>query len=395
MNTKVDAPRTIFRPVDLTPDASGYLDIIRSLAAMAVMFGHCRAFYFVDYAHVAPSMSTVPVKTIYFLTGFGHQAVMVFFVLSGLFISSSVLRNLERSTWNWRNYIIDRGVRLYLVLVPGLLLGALWDLVGVRFLNHSGIYSAPLVAFGSGVPAEQLNMSSFFGSLFFLQTRFTTVLGSNGPLWSLFNEFWYYVLFPVLIAVILSVKRRSVTVVVYVGVAMLAALVLGGALSGFVVWLAGGSIALTSRYFRFAASRGWPGDVYTLCAAALAGICLFAARANRGWLGSDLAVGLSFALLTHGIVQLRVPLGTIGLRLAKTFAGFSYSLYVLHFPLLLLIRAKWLPTFRWQPDGTHLLLGAGIAAGVLFYAFAIAHITEQKTSVVRSWIRRQFASALD
>jgi hypothetical protein len=85
----------------------------------------------------------------------------------------------------------------------------------------------------------------------------------------------------------------------------------------------------------------------------------------------------------------------IGLRLANTFAGFSYSLYVLHFPPLMLTRAKWLPTFRWQPDGIHLLAGAGIAAGVLLYAFAIAHVTEQRTSVVRSWVRRQFASAYE
>jgi peptidoglycan/LPS O-acetylase OafA/YrhL len=269
----------------------------------------------------------------------------------------------------------------------------MWDLVGVHFFNHSGIYSAPLVAFGDGIPAQRLNMSSFFGSLFFLQTRFTTVLGSNGPLWSLFNEFWYYVLFPVLIAVIMSAKYRSLTVFMYLGMAVFVVWVLGGALSGFVVWLAGGSVALTSRYFRFAGTRGWAVVLYTVCAAALAGTCLLAARAHRGWLGSDLAVGLSFALLTHGLLQLRVPLGMTGLRLAKTFAGFSYSLYVLHFPFLLLIRAKWLPLFRWQPDLIHLLRGAGIAAGVLVYAFVIAHFTEHKTSVVRTWVRRQFASA--
>lgn len=111
------------RPIDLTPTASGYLDIVRSLASMAVMFNHWRAFYFVDYQAVAPPMKTVLVKTLYFLTGFGHQAVMLFFVLSGFFISSSVLRNFERGTWHWRDYAIDRGVRLYLVLVPGLLLG--------------------------------------------------------------------------------------------------------------------------------------------------------------------------------------------------------------------------------------------------------------------------------
>ena len=360
---------------------------------MAVMLGHCRAFCFVDYRHVVPSMSTVPVKAVYFLTGFGHQAVMVFFVLSGLFISSSVLRNLERGTWRWRDYVIDRGVRLYLVLAPGLLLGALWDLVGVHFFNHSGIYSAPLVGFDNSIPAQQLNLTSFFGSLFFLQTRFTTVFGSNGPLWSLFNEFWYYVLFPLLIAVIVSAKRRSITVIPYLGGAILAAWVLGDAISGFVVWLAGGGVALTSRYLRFGASHRWVAVLYTTCAATLAGICLVAARANRELLGSDLAVALSFALLTYGIVQLSLPLSAVGLRLAKTFAGFSYSLYVLHFPLLLLIRAQWLPAFRWQPDGMHLLLGAVISGGVLFYAFVIAHITERKTSVVRSWVRRQFRAA--
>jgi peptidoglycan/LPS O-acetylase OafA/YrhL len=393
MNAGSVARRSMLRPVELTPDASGYLDIIRALSAMAVMFSHWRGFYFVDYKQIAPAMSTIPIKLIYVLTGFGHQAVMVFFVLSGLFISSSVLRSLEKSTWSWRNYAIDRAVRLYVVLLPGLLLGALCDLVGIHFFNQTGIYSAPLAQFGDVSPAQQLNMSSFVGSLLFLQTRFTTVLGSNGPLWSLFNEFWYYVLFPVLIAVVLSARRRSIMIVVYVGVAICAAWILGGALSGFIVWLAGGCVALTSRYLRFPPSHSWLPGLYTLCAGALTGICLSAARANRGWFGSDLAVGLSFALLTHGIVQLHVPLGAIGLRLAKTFAGFSYSLYVLHFPLLLLIRARWMPTVRWQPDTVHLCLGACIAAGVLLYAFAIAHVTEQKTSVVRFWVRRHCACA--
>ncbi len=380
------------RPVDLTPAASGYLNIIRSLAAFAVVFHHWRGFYFVDYPGVEQAMKTVPVKTLYFLTGFGPQAVMLFFVLSGFFISSSVLRNMERGTWHWRNYVIDRGVRLYLVLVPGLLLGALWDSVGIRFFNDSGIYSAPLQPFGSSVPADQLNLLSFFGNLLFLQTRFTTVFGSNGPLWSLFNEFWYYVLFPILIAFILSVRRRSKLAAAYAGVAIFTAWVLGGALSGFVVWLAGASIALSARYLRFDACHAWASTLYTICAAALAGVCLFASRVSHGWLGSDLAVGLSFALFTHGIVQIPATLSRIILRLAKNLAGFSYSLYVLHFPLLLLIRAKWLPVFRWQPDGMHLLWGAGIATGVALYAYTIAYSTERKTSTVRSWVSRYVCS---
>lgn len=160
------------------------------------------------------------------------------------------------------------------------------------------------------------------------------------------------------------------------------------------MWLAGGSVALTSRNFRFPQSRSVTAGLYVLFAATLAGVCLFTARTNRGWLWSDLVLGLAFALLMHGIIQLDIPLGSIMLRLAKTFAGFSYSLYVLHFPLLLLVRAMWLPKIPWQPDGIHLVMGAAIAVGIFLYAFAIANITENKTRVVRYWVRRQFASNL-
>ena len=38
--------------------------------------------------------------------------------------------------------------------------------------------------------------------------------------------------------------------------------------------------------------------------------------------------------------------------LARTLAGFSYTLYLVHFPALLLLRAIWgNPTADWQPDG--------------------------------------------
>ena len=102
----------ILHPIDLTPNASGYLDIMRFVAAMAVMFEHWRGILFTDYKQIASSNITAPVRAMYFLTDFGHQAVMVFFVLSGFLISSSVLRNMERSTWSWRGARYNRGAFL-------------------------------------------------------------------------------------------------------------------------------------------------------------------------------------------------------------------------------------------------------------------------------------------
>jgi peptidoglycan/LPS O-acetylase OafA/YrhL len=43
--------------------------------------------------------------------------------------------------------------------------------------------------------AEHLGFSTFVGNLLQLQTIVVSSLGSNGPLWSLANEWWYYVLF--------------------------------------------------------------------------------------------------------------------------------------------------------------------------------------------------------
>jgi len=381
----------MFSPVQLTPAASGYLDIVRSLAAMAVFLDHWRACILADYGDVDPVLKTLPVKALYFLSGFGPQAVMIFFVLSGLFISSSVLRSLERGKWSWRDYAIDRAVRLYVVLIPALVLGALWDFLGIHFFSDSGVYLA--------IATRLFRWQAFLGSLFFVQTRFTPSFGSNDPLWSLFNEFWYYALFPVLLGLIIALNRRRLAALGYVGAAAAICWMLGGQIWGFAVWLAGGAVALTSRWFRFKGQDRWPLLAYTTAAGALAAICLTVARNKGGWLGSGLAVGVSFAFLTHGMVQWTFGPGEIGQRLGRIFAGFSYSLYLVHVPIVFLIRAVlmhsgWLPKARWQPDGVHLLIGAAVSAAVFSYAFALAQMTEARTSVVRSWVRNRVAHQL-
>ena len=376
------------QPLKLTATTSGYLDAIRALASLAVMFGHWRGLFFVDYPNIEPANTTSAVKTRYALTGFGHQAVMIFFVLSGFFVSSSILRRLTKSDWSWRDYAIDRGVRLYVVLLPGLVLGFFWDFIGSHYCNAAGIYSAPLIPFGDGIVSEQLTWTAFFGNLLFLQSGLTTVFGSNGPLWSLFNEFWYYVLFPVLLSLILAAQRRSIKAICgYSAVAVLSAALLGSQLSGFLVWLAGFLIALTARHWAFGNSRKFLAAAYSGVLGAISGLCLFAARTHGSWIGSDIAVGLTFALFLHGFLQLQLPLAAFGLAMAKTFAGFSFSLYVLHFPLLLLIRANLIPGARWQPDWTHVTYGIGISIVVILYSYLIARMTEFKTGTVRTWIR--------
>src|SRR3979409_401158 len=95
------------------------LDLIRGIAAIMVLTGHLRALIFADYSQ----QQAVPIigKIFYFLTGFGHQAVVIFFVLSGFFITKSIYGSLQKNQWSVSIYAIHRLSRLWMVLITGLL----------------------------------------------------------------------------------------------------------------------------------------------------------------------------------------------------------------------------------------------------------------------------------
>jgi peptidoglycan/LPS O-acetylase OafA/YrhL len=117
-------------------------------------------------------------------------------VLSGYLISGSIFRMVERNTWNWKLYLTHRLVRLWIVLVPALLLGAALDLSGIRLNLAPALYAGMTGTHMLGNIPASLNLKTFAGNLFFLQGILTPTLGSNTPMWSLANEFWYYLLFP-------------------------------------------------------------------------------------------------------------------------------------------------------------------------------------------------------
>jgi len=375
-------------PRTLTPAASAHLDLIRAVAASAVMWGHLRGDFFVDFQHIRHSGALLEV--LYSLTGFGHQAVMVFFVLSGFLISSSVISGQMSGTWSWRDYAINRSSRLYVVLIPGLLFGLLWDKLGISLFASTGLYSHPLESFGPAIAQNQITIRTFIGNLFFLETIVCPTFGSNGPLWSLSNEFWYYVLFPMGLFAGLAWAKHSTRWAIPLTIVAFGLLVFLGSekVIGFLVWMAGCVLVIAYSAFSSLAKR-WLISYALISSLALAG-CLMAARTGRlAALGTDLSVGIAFTLFLFAVLYM--DFGARSARYhnaARFFAGFSYSLYVLHFPLLLFLRAWIVPSQRWQPDVPHLFYGATIGAVALSFAWLVSTFTENKTRVVRNWMRR-------
>jgi peptidoglycan/LPS O-acetylase OafA/YrhL len=130
--------KTQIQPIYNIPSMRNYrwsthLDLLRGLAALLVFLGHMRVLLFIEYSEI--SNPSFLIKRLNSLTVLGHQSVMIFFVLSGFFISASVIRRIQQKQWSWVNYLVDRLTRLYVVLIPALLLSSFWDFLGIKIFG--------------------------------------------------------------------------------------------------------------------------------------------------------------------------------------------------------------------------------------------------------------------
>jgi peptidoglycan/LPS O-acetylase OafA/YrhL len=367
---------------------------IRGLAAIAVLIGHIRGLFFVDYESVRGSM---PMKLLYMLTGLGHQAVIVFFVLSGFFIGASVVTSSSSGRWSWSRFGLRRFTRLYVVLIPALVLTAAWDLAGMGLFGTAGIYSGSIQARHLDLPnvTETLSLPLLLGNLAFLQHIFVTSFGSNGPLWSLSYEFWSYLTFPLVFRAFVSSEKTGARVGYAVAAGLL--FLVGGFDFRFYfgIWALGAVLAYiwTRRPFRF----GHP--VITLGAIGIFSVTLLVARgkllAARHL--EDVLLGLGtvlllFVLLARGEKAESRRTGRIAAayqRGGDVLAGFSYTLYVAHYPVLTFLQAWIVGPTRWQPELRLLGFAAFLCVLiVVVYVYPLARITEGRTDRARHLLER-------
>jgi peptidoglycan/LPS O-acetylase OafA/YrhL len=81
------------------------------------------------------------------------------------------------------------------------------------------------------------------------------------------------------------------------------------------------------------------------------------------------------------------------IRISRSLARASYTLYVVHVPFLILLTALLLGERRWVPDAQHILKGLGILAVTFLYAYLVASLTEFHTDSVRHWVEAKLGLA--
>lgn len=373
-----------------------WLDAFRWVAALCVVITHTGNRLLTNINDIDLHQRTVIHYGFTFLTGFAHQAVMVFFVLSGFLVGGSLMREWQRTgTADLRLYLIKRLVRLWVVLLPALVL--------VIAANAAALWLFDAQSHGVFDTRDLLGRmapGAFACNALFLQTVACWEYGRNAALWSLSNEFWYYVAFPLLVMGLFPGRagwRTLMPLALAAGLlGVLTAFQFTGAWIGpyFVIWLAGVYVAVARR--PPVPLRPWTAGLVFLAflvATRLAirrevfeGSPLFT-------LGYDLVVTALFAnLLLCLKTAPALPPPPLG-RLNTRFAGMSFSLYCIHTPVLTLFAAAsmhWLGV-GWQmvPRGAETwvltMAGMGLCVGA---AFVFAHVTERHTDAVRRRVQR-------
>lgn len=352
-----------------------WFDALRALAATIVVISHVRDLVVTDYAGGGAAA-----KLFYFVAGLGHAGVVAFFVLSGFWIAKSVTRRADRTDF-WGDYLRDRLSRLGVVLVPALVLGGAIDWWGSIHLSLP-LYSGATGAHSIAVPIDESFTSiSAIGTLLFLQGLVVPPFGSNGPLWSLAYEFWFYIWFA---AIWLAIRHRRPTVAL---AALGLALVEPALLWGFATWLTGAAAyaVVTMPRWRVSVMRAaWP--LLAIGVAATAAALVAIRLRPDAWM--DPPLGGAVAVLLVGLVATRASYPTLLDRVSRFGAEASFSLYAIHFPVAALAAAYLTREGR-------LPLSAGSVGAIVAITFAciagarlFGALTEAHTGVVRHWLRQ-------
>lgn len=366
-------------PTSVPTKAQSGLHWLRGLMALLVLVEHVRSLLFVRYVELEhPSLLT---QGFYFVTAWGSQAVIVFFVLSGYLITRLYARALTTGEMGWASFALNRAVRLYLVLVPALVLTWALGALSSSTDDEPGL--------------------TFVGHLLFLQPVHGDLFKNNPPLWSLGFEGMAYLAFASAAVGVRYLRQPSAAKIGRVLPWLLVAgvcIFFGSWFWHYMsLWLLGAAAALFqgSAFVKRSLSPTAGKWALAACISLLTGSFVItrfgAALVVQDWLVAASAA-LCIALFHHarGSEKATQDHRSVGEMLSRR----AYSVYVLHYPLLALLATQ-LGSSKGHPSFYGLLGALATCLCVIVLSGGFAQVTEAQTSRVRRLLSRRTRATID
>ncbi len=350
-----------------------WLDWLRFGAALLVLLVHARGGTWVEWGRLDPADRTWFMFSAFTLTRLGLEAVVTFFVLSGFLVGGKALERTLAGSFGLRAYAVDRFTRIWIPLIPALLLT--WGVAVIR----------------GGAPPSALQ---YLGNLAGLQGTLCNSVPGNPPLWSLAYEIWFYLLAgSVAIILLPGTGRRAAFTGCVLIIVCFAVFTKLKAVYLF-CWLLGAVSYLGAPWLsrRLVALAGVPVAIVGCILAELTTETVSLDKsAIRAWLPSNdvavliVAAGLSMIVPLVSRAKPGSPLAVGVERRGSFLAAFSYTLYLTHYPLLMLW-AHFSPERSPAITPSSLLVFLSKVGCSLVIAWLIYLPFEAQTGRVRRWL---------
>ncbi|QBY01301.1 acyltransferase [Rhodophyticola sp. CCM32] len=179
----------------MSPGQSTLLDALRAFAAHCVLLGHIL------------SLSIFPELR----TGLGDLGVVIFFVLSGFLIASTSTAKADRSRYLFQDYLLDRAFRIFAPYLPALIAVFILDGLTLRFstVQTYAEYFTLKDFTASLLMLQQFPPGIILDEWFGLNAAKLSTFGSARPFWTVANEWWLYVCFGMIFFSIVSKHRKT------------------------------------------------------------------------------------------------------------------------------------------------------------------------------------------
>ena len=348
---------------------------MRGVAALLVVFGHARLHAFGqseprDHGALGVVLDVISL--------WGHSAVIVFFALSGFLVGGKLINASTVDDRFMADYAIDRAARIYTVSIPAM---AIAVVLGVAFTAIYGQYfsltnSHCVVTVGDFPPTLLFVIQSLGGGTC-----------ANGAFWSLICEVLYYVAFALALAGARWRGRRMISLgllVLLLGYIALDSLWGEGEVLGYApIWMMGALFAVpASDRLKWL----WGGAIVAM-SIALSPLLTESLEAFR-----DVILGLMVCISILDIRRVTWAPPVWSARAAGALAAVSYSLYLMHAPIMNATRTVLERSFsvRLGRDGVDVVTVAGFFAFVALGVMAglICYLAfERHTMTVRRWLK--------
>jgi peptidoglycan/LPS O-acetylase OafA/YrhL len=304
------------------------IEALRGFAALLVAYFHCRQVTWIgmEAFHASHASLFKPGTIAAWLTlpvAWGSAGVPIFFVISGYCIHRSGAARLIANPGfrlDTRQFWLRRFVRIYPVLLAALLLTFAADSISLTLqpVSHKILDIGP---------------RAFLVNLLSLQGVAGKTYGSNGALWTLSLEVQFYLIYPLVFAL----RRRFGLHAVIAGIAAI------NLVSAFTLqrhdlvfftsywfsWILGAWIAEA----QLRGSRGMPLAYVAAALLAVAGCAAF----HFGQYGAFQLWACAFACYLVEAIRRPVNGGGFFVPVFAKLGNFSYSLYLIHLPLFVLL----------------------------------------------------------